>query len=1241
MNHPNVCLNLNFLEAIQCAYLELNILEDNNISISNYNSSLLNLLNITQSNIKNGSNIIDLICTEDKTQLEEILYSDFFKEEKIETHFRIEVEEKFKWIKANLLIENSSQFNKKIHMFLTDISIIKQAQIETDKLSAQLSMVVDNTDSIIVQFTLDKELNINYNYISKGLQKIYGLDPKKVMKNPDLKLEKVYSEDYPMIYKILQNAHSELKDCDLKYRIIVNKKIKWLHAKLNFFNLSEEISVWNAVIVDISEQKNTEIEKDKLSDQLSMVVDNTDSVVLQFTLDDELNTKFLYINNGIKTMFGINPKELYKSPELLISRVYPEDLDFVISAKKKLISENKDCDLKHRIIVNGVIKWIHVKAKVIVAEKHLTKINAIMLDITKQKNIENEKNKLSEQLSLLVDNTDSVILQFKLDEELNAKFLYISNGLQAMYGLNPKDVYEDPKFIYKTIHLEDVVLVKERHQKLFLDHKDCELKYRIIVDGVLKWVLVKAKVIEVEKDLITVNAIILDVTKQFELELQAEKQSSFLKAIAANMDGAVYEFYQNSKGDFSVPYMSDGIYQLYDFYPEDVYRDVQTLFRIICPDHLNKVIQDVQFSYKHNKNFHSEFRVIINGKYKWISTRSKIQKFEDDSASWHGVLLDITKQKELEISKERIADQLKIAADNIDGVLYQFKRDLSGIYSMTYISDGVKSIYGISTKSIYEDVNCLFDKIHKDDIQKVAKSIEESYQNNKNWDCQYRIVVNGKIKWIQGRSKIKNFGHQETVWHGVLLDITKQKEIETKLKEQYEFFILLAKESNTIFGVYEMSGELSYISPNAEKLLGYSIAELKRDPNMFIFKEDKKEVKEAVQEIVSGSCEHKVYTHRYQKKDNSIGLLSVSLLLINTDEGRKIALTARDITQLKKLETDLEETTKKYKLFVEHSELKILSVDLDYKVKHITGTFPDFKKEDLIGKNLKILHSKKAWKSIVEPKYQQAISTKETIVYENSFMRNEKQEFYVEFVTPIIKNNKVQSLLLATKQITHQKKLEKDNQMLLREVHHRVKNNLQIIMSLIDIQLDQTTDNSISNIFSELKLRIKAISYVHSKLVITNNVGALSISEYSNTMIDQIEALYNTDKATVKITREFETHQINIENAVRFGLLLTEIVSNCFKHAFDENKENASIDIKLVTSNKNIIFNVKDNGIGFPIEMLTNMKSSSFGLQFIQGLVKSLEGSISIQNVSGAEVSCVFPKKYLFELDHINLKSES
>lgn len=1112
MNHPSISLNINFLEAIQCAYLELSVSGNNRFTISNYNSLLLKLLNVNEADIVKGVNFINQIFSEDRKQLEDICYANDIKEEKISTHFRLNEKGSFRWIKANLLIESSDSFNKKVHMFLTDISIIKEAQIETDKLSAQLGIVANNTDSVVFQFSLDKELNI----------------------------------------------------------------------------------------------------------------------------------KFLYISNNLQSMYGLNPKEVYLSSDFLLKRAHPDDVGLIVDTQRKLILEKKDCDIKYRIVVDGNMKWINVRAKMHSINNDIVTVNCIASDITKQQELESKAENQSKLLKTIADNVDGAIYEFYQNSKGEYSIPYMSEGIYQLYNIYPKDVYKDINHTFRVICSDHVDRVINEVQKSYKNNKNFYCEFRVNINGNIKWISSRSKIQKFEDGSAIWRGVLLDITKQKHIEFENEKIATRLIAGTQNIDGMVYQFHRNSEKQYFFSYISDGIKGVFNIAPDQVYENVNKLFQIIHPDDLKDVYDSIDTSFNKNLNWNQKIRILVNGKEKWVHGKSKILKKEDGSAIWNGVILDITKEKELELEKERISDQLKTAADNIDGVLYQFKRDPFGIYSVTYISDGVQSIYNISAKKAYDDVNYLFDSIHKDDIERVAQSIEKSYQENENWDCQYRLLINNKIKWIQARSKIKKFSNDETVWNGLKLDITNQKEIENKLKEQYDFFILLAKESNTIFGVYEMSGNLSYISPNSEKILGYSLDELKSNTEVFIYKEDKSIVENALEEVMSEKTDHKVYIHRYQKKNKSVGLLSVSLLLINTNEGRKISLTARDITQLKKLETDLAETTKKYKLFVEQSELKILSVDLNYTVNHMTGTFPEFKKEDLIGKSLKLFHSKNSWKTIVEPKYQQAINTKKTIVYENSYIKCGKEEFYVEFVTPIIKCDKVKSLLVASKQITQQKKLEKDNQMLLREVHHRVKNNLQIIMSLIDIQLDQISDNGICNVFSELKLRIKAISYVHSKLVITNNVGSLSIKEYSNTMIDQIKALYDSNKTNVKITRKFEHHEINVENAVRFGLLLTEIVSNCFKHAFSENAKDAGIDISLKTVNKNIIFIVKDNGKGFSENILKNSKSNSnsFGLQFIQGLVKSLEGKISVKNSLGAEVCCVFPYNYLFELDMKNSQNE-
>jgi PAS domain S-box-containing protein len=201
-----------------------------------------------------------------------------------------------------------------------------------------------------------------------------------------------------------------------------------------------------------------------------------------------------------------------------------------------------------------------------------------------------------------------------------------------------------------------------------------------------------------------------------------------------------------------------------------------------------------------------------------------------------------------------------------------------------------------------------------------------------------------------------------------------------------------------------------------------------------------------------------------------------------------------------------------------------------------------------------------------------------------------------------------------------------EKELLLKEVHHRVKNNLHIISNLLDLQSDQITDKRLLEVFTDSQNRIQAMALVHEQLYQAEDFGKVEFGDYIYRLVNNLMFSYGDRTHSVHPVVKAEPTLINIETAIPCGLLLNELVTNSFKHAFPDG-EGGEVHIQLYRD-ANQLLNLKiwDNGIGMPPE-LEWQNSTSLGLKLVKILAKQLKAVISFDRLeagTGTSVRIAF-----------------
>ncbi|MDO9549527.1 MAG: histidine kinase dimerization/phosphoacceptor domain -containing protein [Methanoregula sp.] len=196
--------------------------------------------------------------------------------------------------------------------------------------------------------------------------------------------------------------------------------------------------------------------------------------------------------------------------------------------------------------------------------------------------------------------------------------------------------------------------------------------------------------------------------------------------------------------------------------------------------------------------------------------------------------------------------------------------------------------------------------------------------------------------------------------------------------------------------------------------------------------------------------------------------------------------------------------------------------------------------------------------------------------------------------------------------------------LLLREIHHRVKNNLQIIISLTNLQMRKTHDERLKQVMAETQNRVRAMAFVHERLFESESLSTIDLAEYIRSLVTHLFSYYKTDTRKVALDIVIGKIMIGIDTAIPLGLILNELVSNTLKHAFPNNRT-GSLFITVREEVKTLHISLQDNGVGVPAD-LDWRHAESLGFQMVILLVEQLDGKIELDLNAGTAFTIIITK---------------
>ena len=370
-------------------------------------------------------------------------------------------------------------------------------------------------------------------------------------------------------------------------------------------------------------------------------------------------------------------------------------------------------------------------------------------------------------------------------------------------------------------------------------------------------------------------------------------------------------------------------------------------------------------------------------------------------------------------------------------------------------------------------------------------------------------------------------------------------------------------------------------------------------------------------------------------KDGKEVISSWSNIRLSNDFQLGIGL---DLTEVKQKETEITESKRLLAKILNSLKECVILVEPETRVikdcNQATIDLFGYSREELIGSTTRILHLDDDHFRRFDELGEDGLESDNFFQTEYALKRKNGDVFDSDQTVTFVRDEqgRTEAAVSVVRDISSQKQYERrleaslrEKETLLQEVHHRVKNNLALVVSFLWLQKDKIADDEISKIFADNILRIKSIALIHEILYKSEKLSQINLANYYEDLMETIETTRGPD-SDIDISHECDEIYLNVNQALPSALIVNELISNSLQHAFPNGSpKNKTINLKIWTADKKITLKIEDNGTGLPAEFCED--DYSLGYSIIHTLFRQLNADYDIKTDNGTCVTFSFDRK--------------
>lgn len=755
----------------------------------------------------------------------------------------------------------------------------------------------------------------------------------------------------------------------------------------------------------------------------------------------------------------------------------------------------------------------------------------------------------------------------------------------------------------------------------------------------------------------------------YKKKMEKEMKDSYHQ-LALNIPGIVYRLHIQSG---QMEFFNDMVQEFTGYTPNELKKgEICSIDPLIASEDKNRIIKTVKRSIDDKKPFDVEYRIKNkSGAIKYLNERGRpVYNSLGEPEYIEGVINDITERKHAENarsgSEEKYRDLFSIIPVGIS------------IYDMAgQVLEANKTMQEITGYNL-EEYKSIKLKDTFFNIKDRSHIMRELMESGKVSDYEVELKrKNGQIYTAILNSELIEMDSQEAVLI-TTRDITELKMAEKALKESEAYYRTIFAYSGAATVIIEEDTIISLANPEFEKLSGYSVDEIEGKIKWtdFVLEDDLERMKSYHnQRRIDPEITPKNYEFHFLNRQGDVRDIllfvalipgtqkSVASLLDMTEQNRaneyikwelkvnealnKIyaplvssKISIEEIANLI-LNQALELTDSKYGLVGEilpqTQDMILLSMIPPMPIGEPQKPLLNLKRgiyRGLMGHSLNIEKGFFTNDPVSHPSYKESdghlqvkkflsvpVTLKNELVGQIS-IANSIRDYTEHDLDAIGRLSHFYSLAL--QKIRDREKIRSsldEKEILLKEIHHRVKNNMQIISSLMNLQTQYVEGEETQDILRESQGRVKSMAMIHENLYQSLSFTNIEFKDYLKKLISDIFYSYGIKKGTIKTELDIDDISLNIDTAIPLGLIINELVTNSVKYAFPKSK--GTIKIKFKSSLDELELTIADDGIGLP-KNIDYKKTDSLGLQLVHNLVDQIDGEITLNMSQGTEFKIIF-----------------